>query len=118
MATSTQLVQYTPWGRPDDAVEYAEGIVFYSTPSHGGFRLSRERVARMPATLRGLSGYPDNWYEEDCAYAAVVYSFPLEFVRHGEFETVEQAREHARQVLGRWYPAELALAEAESFSGV
>ncbi|HWU92318.1 MAG TPA: hypothetical protein VN106_03630, partial [Sphingomicrobium sp.] len=26
----------TPWGWPDHAVRYAEGIICYSTPSHGG----------------------------------------------------------------------------------
>lgn len=37
---------YTPWGKADYEKVYAEGIVFYGTPSHGGFKLDRERNAR------------------------------------------------------------------------
>ena len=102
----------TPWGRPDSATKFAEGITFYSTPSHGGFHVDRKLVAEIPTPLRGLSGYPDNWYEEDCSWAVVAYTFPAAFL--GRIEDKDEAgiKEYAREVLNRWYPAELARAES------
>jgi|SRR5215471_9968115 len=101
----------TPWGRPDEATEYAEGITFYSTPSHGGFHVDRKLVAKIPAPLRGLSGYPDNWYEEDCSWAVVAYVFPEAFLGRGIGDDKEAIQEYAEGVLNRWYPAELEQAK-------
>src|SRR5690606_28528957 len=61
-----------PSGVADYAREFAEGIVFYGTPSHGGFKLSAERLARMHPALREKGG----WFEEDCAWAKVAFAFP------------------------------------------
>ena len=54
---------YTPWGKADHEKVHAEGIVFHGTPSHGGFKLSAERLARMHPALRETDG----WFEEDRA---------------------------------------------------
>lgn len=62
----------TPWGGAQSATVYAEGIVEYSTASHGGFHLSPERNAAVHPTLRSEGG----WYEEDCGWAAVAITFP------------------------------------------
>jgi hypothetical protein len=75
----------TPWGIPDTSEEIAPGIVFYSTPSHGGFWLSPERVAAMPKPLRdfvpfgGLQAGPGRWFEEDCDWSVVALAFPQFF---------------------------------------
>jgi hypothetical protein len=75
----------TPWGHPDTVTEIAPGIVFYSTPSHGGFWLSPERVAAMPKPLRdfvpfgGSQAGPGRWFEEDCDWSVVALSFPQFF---------------------------------------
>lgn len=66
---------HTPWGIADYAREYAEGIVFYGTPSHGGFKLSPERLARMHSALRESAG----WFEEDSDWAKVAFAFPKYF---------------------------------------
>lgn len=66
---------YTPWGKATQKHEIAPGIVFYSTNSHGGFRVSKERLAVMPDALVNPSG----WYEEDCEYSKVVLAFPEYF---------------------------------------
>ncbi|WP_442755644.1 DUF7007 domain-containing protein [Methylocystis sp. JAN1] len=63
---------HTPWGAADREKFYAEGIVFYSTPSHGGFRLDALRNAKVHPLLREADGY----YEEDCAWAKVAFTFP------------------------------------------
>jgi len=74
----------TPWGESDSESRFADGITFYTTPSHGGFLLSHERRQQMPETYRKRATFAgDNWYEEDCDAALVIASFP-------EFFTYEQ----------------------------
>ena len=61
---------WTPWGFSQYSTTYAEGeIVFYSTASHGGFKVSPDLNNRIPDYARKESG----WYEEDCESAIVVY---------------------------------------------
>ncbi len=55
-------IQHSPWGRVQNEITLAEGITFVDTASHGGIKLSAERVAQMPRGARKTSG----WYEEDC----------------------------------------------------
>jgi hypothetical protein len=96
----------TPWGRADYRETIAEGIDFYGTPSHGGFRISAEREAELDRKLRceGLSaeaarmGYSPGWYEEDCAALAVLYAFPGFFPP----EAVALALDHLRYWCS-WY---------------
>ena len=85
---------YTPWGKADYEKVYAEGIVFYGTPSHGGFKLDRERNAKVHPALRERDGF----YEEDCAWAKVAFTFPEVFS--------EKDREAAIRTLKEWYPDE------------
>lgn len=86
----------TPWGIADHVEQVAEGITFYSTPSHGGYHLSPERVADVPQRYRDYAakwskGHGDQWYEEDCAALAVVLTFPEHFPR--AHSSLEQLRE-------------------------
>ncbi len=75
----------TPWGVATHAEEIAPGITFYSTPSHGGYWLSPERVAAMPKALRdfvpfgGEQAGPGRWFEEDADWAVVALAFPQFF---------------------------------------
>lgn len=70
----------TPWGPSDTEETVADGIVFYTTPGHGGFLLSQDRRDDMPEAIRSFQTFAGgNWYEEDCDAALVVYSFPLLF---------------------------------------
>lgn len=88
----------TPWGTADDRHVIAEGIVFYSTPSHGGIRLSDDRLAEMPAELKDFrpwAGLP--WFEEDADCNVVVLAFP-------EFFTPSQVASAALDVArGAYY---------------
>ena len=70
--------EYTRWGRSQDAKLYADGIVFHSTASHGGFLLSPERNALVHPMLRDSAGA----YEEDCHWSAVALTFPQPFTSH------------------------------------
>ena len=82
----------TPWGKPDHSVRYAEGIICYSTPSHGGFHVDAERLATMPVALRNDGG----WFEEDCEWAKVATAFPDLFT--------DYERTHAERTLRDWMP--------------
>jgi len=65
----------TPWGKSDYAKRYAVGVMFYETPSHGGFHLSPKKNVLVHSALRN----DDGWYEEDCEWAKVALTFPALF---------------------------------------
>lgn len=70
----------TPWGPSQNQKQIAEGIVSYSTASHGGFGLSQVRLAEMPPDLRAFQPWAgEGWYEEDCDWAVVCLAFPQFF---------------------------------------
>lgn len=81
----TELVltaaERTPWGIADGATQYGPGLVFYYTPSHGGFHVEPDLLATMPAHLRSIRPFcgQEGWYEEDCDYALVALAFPDRF---------------------------------------
>lgn len=85
----------TPWGEAQDSKEYAPGIVFHSTASHGGFHLSAERIAEMPKALQefvpfgGPQKGPGRWFEEDCDWSVVALSFP-QFFREKDIEAAHR----------------------------
>lgn len=95
----------TPWGPSDNQKQYAPGITFYSTPSHGGFKLSFARERELDAKLREVGfttvqarmGYDAGWYEEDCSAAAVMFAWPDLFG-----DKVEERRSEALAILTRW----------------
>jgi hypothetical protein len=68
----------TPWGVAQCSDIYAEGIVFHSTASRGGFHLDEERNALVAHAYRNAAG----WYEEDCEWAKVAASFPHLFTAY------------------------------------
>jgi len=82
----------TPWGKTETAEVHTDGIVFYSTASHGGFKLDCERNALVHSAWRNRGG----WYEEDCEAAKVIVTFPSLFA--------EKAIEAAHRTLKNWFP--------------
>jgi single-stranded DNA-binding protein len=78
------LLMDTPWGESDSEHVYADGIVFYGTPSHGGFKLDGIREDRLEEMLMDIGltteqarmGYEPGWYEEDCCALAVLMMWP------------------------------------------
>ena len=90
----------TPWGRADDIDVIADGITFYSAPSHGGFHLSAERLERIDPRARAYAakwshGWGESWFEEDCAASAVVLAFPEHF-KPIDFERATAIARHWR----------------------
>ncbi len=78
----------TPWGKADYTQVHSEGITFYGTPSHGGFKLLAKRNTEVPqylkdATWNNQGNY--GWYEEDVDWSIVAMVFPFAFaIRNGE----------------------------------
>jgi hypothetical protein len=71
---------HTPWGAADTVRTIADGIKKVSTPSHGGFFVSPERMVDMPAGLAAIQPFAGkNWYEEDEDWAIVALAFPEHF---------------------------------------
>lgn len=65
----------TPWGKFQYKEKITRGINFYSTASHGGFKVSKKLNEQVPEALRN----EDGWYEEDCDSARVYIAFPQFF---------------------------------------
>lgn len=57
----------TPWGIYSEKNIVAPGIIWYETPSHGGYWLSPERQVQMEK----IAGTTQEWFEEDCEAAKV-----------------------------------------------
>lgn len=87
----------TPWGDADAKDVVTRGIIFYSTPSHGGFHVAAKLNATMPDHLRRRDG----WYEEDCDWCLVVTAFPQHFSA--------TQREQAEHTLKNWHPEAWAI---------
>ena len=71
----------SPWDQVDYAEQVAPGIWSVSTPGHGGYMLSPQRVAAMPDYLKDPAPMSRacGCFEEDCEWALVVLAFPDEF---------------------------------------
>jgi hypothetical protein len=88
IASDEDAPRWSPWGKPDKAERIAEGIWFVSSPSHGGFHISKDRNAKVPMVVRAMTsrhglGF-SGWYEEDVDWTivAIVHRdvFPAEKV--------------------------------------
>jgi hypothetical protein len=84
----------TPWGQADHVERFVKGINSYSTPSHGGFKVSVTLNDKIPAILRNENG----WYEEDREAAKVAFALPQFFT---DFE-----KKHAGSTMVHFYPKE------------
>ena len=73
----------TPWGQAQSIQDESEGIQSVSTSGHGGYKLDRKRNAQVHAAWRKAGG----WYEEDCAWSIVVFTFRSRY----DERTVERA---------------------------
>lgn len=73
---------------------------FYSTPSHGGYRVTGASLERIPEKYRRMFAGP-GWFEEDCDWAIVAFFLP-------ELFTPEEI-EAADNTLTNWHPEVKAL---------
>lgn len=94
---TTTLLKRTPWGMPQDIEEIGNDIRFYSTASHGGYKVPSKLNKEIPEAFRAKDG----WYEEDCAWA-IVWVFLSCYFTEFKPETFIQAD----TTLKRWYAHE------------
>jgi len=89
---------WTPWGMADQSKKIARGIVFYSTPGHGGFKITEKRFQEMPDAIK--KAIPKHryylWFEKDDAFCLVMLSFPS-FFQESDIDC-------AKKTLKNWYP--------------
>jgi hypothetical protein len=98
----------SPWDKIDHLTKIADGVIFVSTPGHGGFWISSERVQEIkkhiPALMLPSNCYPvhhaqrgsfdtNQWFEEDSEAYRVVLGLPHLF----KVEQVDAAILAARQ---------------------
>lgn len=83
---------HTPWGFSQDVTPYGEGITFYGTASHGGFKVEEPYLSRIPVEWRratfqqqGLRG----WFEEDADWSIVVLMYGDRFNAEDRARAVE-----------------------------
>lgn len=93
----------TPWGAPEVSTRHAAGIWFISTPSHGGFWLSPERIRAvgedfLAQTWNGQQGRL-GWFEEDSDANFVVASFPEVFGQEDVQHAVQMIDRRAQSKL-------------------
>lgn len=73
----------TPWGKSDNKITYSRGISFVSTPSHGGFAITKKVAGKLlspAAQHRGESYGGYLFFGEDTA--AYIILFELVHERH------------------------------------
>lgn len=71
----------TPWGQSDGQETISDGIVFHSTPGHGGIHLNSYRQKAVKQRFPDFTPFvgPGPWYEEDRDIAVVMLTFPYDF---------------------------------------
>lgn len=75
----------TPWGRADSCKNIGLGILSVTTSSHGGYFVPKELLCLVSKEHRDWAkkwSGSEQWYEEDCCWAAVAVSFPHLFPSH------------------------------------
>lgn len=84
---------HTPWGKSQSKKKFCCGINFYSTASHGGFKVSNKLNEKIPEYMRRKGG----WYEEDLDWSIVAINFPTVFS--------EEVVIDAKETLCNWFPS-------------
>jgi len=79
-----ELRGQSPWGVIQDIKTYENGILYVSTPSHGGMWVPDLLIDDMSKAAREYAaqwshGWGDQWFEHDLAIAFVVGAFPKLF---------------------------------------
>lgn len=100
---------YTPWGESQHVEHIADGIVSVDTASHGGIRLSAERIKQLPASaLTAVFNKSGVWWEEDCDWCIPWLVFEKEFRFYYEAKGdpwLERNVEAAKQLASIYHPA-------------
>lgn len=97
---------FSIWGRVQSVTHVAPGIQFVSTDRHGGYVVSSDRLASMPAALRACSFTADTdprYFEEDASWCAVALAWPEDFTSGMDDAARTRAMDAARMTFERYY---------------
>lgn len=91
------------WGVIDNITPLCQGVVFVSTPSHGGVWISAEHEASIPDNVKkpAREYAPAQWYEEDsdCIIPlALIEGVPIaerQYAINAAYNDRERGRYHA-----------------------
>jgi hypothetical protein len=92
----------TPWGPAQTSELLADGIISYSTSSHGGIWLSPERRKQLPYAKNWLGG--KEWWEEDCDWAVPYLFFSKEIRAYNTGYNIEENIIAARKTVESFHP--------------
>ncbi len=104
----------TPWGIADGKEVLADGIVSYSTPSHGGIWLSAERQEQLAKWLpAGFENFLKTlkWWEEDCDWTIPYYVFREDIKASGKAYHYQENLDFALWYLNEHQPELLSIGE-------
>jgi len=113
----------TPWGLSQSEHERIPGVIFYSTASHGGVRLSIARQAEFRRVFPDWSGWIGGceWFEEDCDAVLPALAFASEYDDRAIFYAVRSVKgspDYFRAILP-WFETEAGratVARADSYA--
>lgn len=76
-------LRHTPWGQAQHAEPIGDGGLYsVSTAGHGGIYVPDSLLGHIPPAQRAWAARwsgSEQWYEEDCCWAAVAVAFPAHF---------------------------------------
>lgn len=95
----------TPWGSSDTDYTIVRGVVWYSTPSHGGLKVAGKYLSDAAKEI-GKFYAGSYWFEEDVAYAIPVYeNFDTWGKNLGDYTGgTNPTKQELESTIKRWYP--------------
>lgn len=109
----------TPWGISDSSEFIRDGIMFFATPGHGGFRcetkLYRERCQEKKIPYKPASDYDTRrytWFEEDGEWAYLAIAFPEHFSEDNLKIADRSIRNYDPDYWEKWQKCELLPGES------
>ena len=95
--------QHTPWGESQTATVLADGIIDYTTSSHGGIWLSEYRRKAIPKNFKSFTG-TNEWLEEDCDWAIAYVTFENDIRSYGAAYKFNEHLAAAKETLKHYHP--------------
>jgi hypothetical protein len=96
------------------AADLPRGITFRSTPSHGYWILSAEKLAEMPEALQTRTAFyrGDGSFEEDLEYNRIILAFPESFPAEWVKEAHQIMKDSHPDIYEAWTGKEIPLEES------
>lgn len=96
----------TPWGIADNVITLADGIISYSTPTHGGIWLSASRQKELTNMIGHVPNWlgTQEWWEEDCDWAVPYTCFASVIKDNKDVYNYESNLCTAKRIIINYYP--------------